>query len=378
MRFIVATINKQEKENPEIEEEAKEMLRKWEAGDKETVALWKKMSRWANDGFSETYKTLGIKFDRLYYESEIYKFGKDIIMDGLKKGKFIEEDGAIVADLEEYKLPKKVLIRSDGTSIYMTQDIYLAKRKFDEYKIDSSVYVVGSEQNLHFLQLFKILEILGFEFAKKCHHLSYGMVYLPSGKMKSREGTVVDADDIVAELKELAMKEINARYKDIGKAEAEERAGKIGLGALKFFLLRMDPAKDMTFNPEESISFEGETGPYVQYTYARCSSILRKYNMEIPEDIDFSLYSEAEISIIKHLASYPNIVSEASCAFKPSLICRFLLDLCQMFNEYYHNTPVLKAESEKIVKARVLLVASVREILNSGLALLGIEVLEEM
>jgi arginyl-tRNA synthetase len=373
--------NNEANDNPNVEEEAKEMLRKWESGDKYVVELWKKMNKWANDGFSETYKVIGVKFDKFYLESDIYKHGKEIILDGLKRGIFIEEEKAIVADLEKFKLPKKVLIRSDGTSIYMTQDIYLAIKKFEDFGLDRSLYVVANEQNLHFQQLFKILEILEFEYAKKCYHLSYGMVNLPSGKMKSREGTVVDADNIIAELKELSMKEINARYKDITKKEADERAIKIGLAALKFFLLKMDPAKDMTFNPEESISFEGETGPYVQYTYARASSILRKYEKDISKlssEVDFSLYNEYELRLIKHLASYSKTAAEASASFKPSIVCRYLLDLSQMFNEYYHSTPVLKAENEELIKARILVIASVREVIRSGFYLLGIDVLEEM
>ncbi|MBN2458047.1 arginine--tRNA ligase [Candidatus Woesearchaeota archaeon] len=368
--------NELEKKDKGIEPEAQEMLRLWEAGDRETLTLWKKMKRWAVEGFNETYDELGIRFDKFYYESEIYKKGKDIVKTGLRKGVFKEEKGAIVADLSKEKLPNKVLVRSDGTSIYMTQDIYLAKLKFKDYGADSSVYVVGSEQNLHFQQLFAILKLLGFSYAERCYHLSYGMVYLPSGKMKSREGVVVDADDIISQMKDIALKEIRKRYR-IRKAEAERRAAKIGLSALKFYLLMTDPGKDMTFNPEESISFEGETGPYVQYTYARASSILRKYNKKIDKNIDYTTYGDDELVLIKKMGAYHNTLVDAACSYKPSIVCRYLLDLCQIFNEYYHKTPVLKAE-EAQMKARLLIVMGVRNILASGLKKLGIDVLPVM
>jgi arginyl-tRNA synthetase len=367
--------NKKSKDNPELEKEAQELLVKWEKKDKDTIKLWKKMNSWVYQGFNETYSNFGIKFDKLYYESDLYLHGKEIILKNLNK-KFLEkDDGAIVARLEKYNLPDKVLIRADGTTIYMTQDLFLAKKKFDDFKLDSSIYVVGSEQNLHFKQLFKILELLEYEWAKNCHHLSYGMVYLPEGKMKSREGNVVDADDFIKIMIGLAEKEIKKRNK-IPKKELEKRANKIGLGALKFYLLKTDPNKDMNYDPKESISFEGETGPYVQYTYARISSILRKDN-KVSDKIDFSLFGNAEKQLIKKLGNFPETISKSAESLKPSYICNYLTDLCSSFNEYYHKYPILKSD-EGVKKARLLLISCIRIVIKKGLFLLGIDTLEKM
>ena len=370
--------NQKLKEHPEMEKEAQEMLLKWENGDKETVELWKKMNSWVYEGFDQTYKKLGIKFDKMYYESDLYKHGKEIILKAMESKKtFLEKkNGAIIAKLEKYNIPDKVLIRADGTSIYMTQDIYLAKKKHDDYDFDSSVYVVGSEQNLHFRQLFKILELLGYAWAKKCYHLSYGMVFLPEGKMKSREGTVVDADNIIEEMKNLAKDEIKKRF-DLNEKELEKRAEIIVMGALKFFLLKTDAGKDMTYDPKESISFEGETGPYVQYTYARICSIIRKHAEKIDNKIDYKVFNDKELELIKQISNFKKTVESAAENYRPNIICRYLLDLSQSFNEYYHKYPVLK-EEEEIKKARLLLISNIRQVLEIGLGLLGIEAPEEM
>ena len=365
------------KTHPELEKEAQEMLVKWEKGDKLVIPLWKKMNKWAEDGFNETYKSLGIKFDKLYYESNMYDKGKDIVMKGLKNGVFEKDEGAVIAKLEEYKLSDKVLVRGDGTTLYMTQDIFLGIKKFKDFNLDKSVYVVGSEQILHFKQLFKILELLGKKQVKDCFHLAYGMVYLPDGRMKSREGTVVDADNIIADMKELAKKEIVKRHKDLSIKEVDKRARVIGLGALKFFMLKTDALKDMTFNPKESISFEGETGPYVQYAYARIASIIRKYGENVNVKVDFSLFGDEEKTLVKFLYNYSDVVNESS-KYKPSVICRYLLDLTQYFNEYYHKIPILKTEDKELIKARILLIHCVKEVIKSGLNILDIEVLEEM
>lgn len=365
-----------------LEKEAQLMLQKWEQGDKKIISLWKRMNTWVYEGFNETYKSLGAEFDRFFYESKIYKEGKEIILNGLKEGIFSkDETGAIIADMEKEKLGKKVLVRADGTTIYITQDIYLAKLKFENYKLDESIYVVGSEQNLHFQILFKILEMLGYKWAKNCRHLSYGMVYLPEGKMKSREGKVVDADDLVKEVIELARFEIKERHKDLNDKEIEKRARAIGLGALKFYLLKTEVAKDIHYDPKESISFEGETGPYVQYTYARLSSVLRKLDEKLDaaffKKTKFNVYDEKEKEIIRMLGEFPEIARDASAQLKPSIITRYLLDLSQKTNEFYHANPILAAP-EELLKARIVLAHSARQVIGTGLNLLGIEAIEEM
>jgi arginyl-tRNA synthetase len=365
---------KKAEEHPELEQEAQEMLRAWEAGDKETVALWKKMNQWVYDGFEQTYAKLGMTFHKYYYESDIYTFGKDIVLNGLKKGIFTEKEGAVVAQLEP-ALPNKVLIRSDGTTIYMTQDIYLAQKKFHDYPLDSSIYVVGSEQNLHFQQLFAILKKLGYAWADHCYHLSYGMVNLPEGRMKSREGTVVDADAIIEEMTALAKEEINKRHPELRAVELQNRSRQVGLAALKFHMLKVDAVKDMTYNPKESISFEGETGPYVQYTHARICSILKK--TKLPEELLLTGLGEKENELIKVLEKFPAVIEDAAKHYKPSMITRYLLDLCQQFNSYYHDVPVLKAE-EEAKNARLYLLNCIKIVLENGLNVLGIESPDEM
>ncbi len=367
------------KEDESLEKQAQDMLVRWENGDKEVISLWKKMRKWSLDGFGETYKKLDLKFDREYYESEIYLSGKEIILDALKKGLLAkEDDGAVYVDLEKDKLGKKYLLRSDGTTVYMTQDIFLAKKKFDDFKMDKSVYVVGNEQDYHFKVLFKTLKVLGYKFADNCYHLSYGMVNLPSGKMKSREGTVVDADDMISDMISLAKEELKKRYPELGCSELEKRAEVIGLGALRFFILKYEPSKDMTFNPDESLSFEGETGPYVQYAHARICSILEKHGAKLKKEVDYSLLKEdIEKNILGLLARYPEIVSEAAEHYKPSLVTRYLIDLAQLFNEYYHGFSVLKAQ-DSLRDTRLVLISCVKEVLRNGLSLLDIESPEKM
>lgn len=372
--------HKRAAENPELENEAYDMLKRWESGDKEVVALWKKMNNWVYRGFDETYTMLGTKFDVNYYESEIYEKGKKAVMDAFEKGTLKKHtDGCIIADLEKFGLPNKTLLRADGTSIYATQDIYLAKLKFEQYNLDKSIYVAGSEHDLYFQQLFKILELLGFNFTGKLHHLSYGMVYLPEGKMKSREGTVIDADDIMKEMIELSAADLKKRYGAMAEKELNNRAKAIGLGALKFFMLKYDPSKDINYNPSESISFEGETGPYVQYAYARISSILERYGKSVDKDVDLSLLkAKEENELIKMLAKFPESVEDAARSYKPSLVVRYLLELAQKFNEFYQLHQVLNADDENLKKARILLISCIRQVLKNGLTMLGIECLDKM
>ncbi|MFP4403317.1 MAG: arginine--tRNA ligase [Candidatus Woesearchaeota archaeon] len=369
--------NNELQKNPNLEKEAQDLLVKWENNDPKIIEVWKKMNNWAISGFNETYEKLNVSFDKFYYESKIYKEGKNIIKEAFNNGILVKEDGAIVADLEKYNLGKKVLLRKDETTLYMTQDIYLAKLKFDEYNLDESLYVVASEQNNHFNQLFKILELLNFDSVKKCNHLSYGMVYLPEGKMKSREGTVVDADNIIDEVINLAKTEIKNRYDDLDEQEINERSKKIGLCALKFFLLKIDPIKDMTYNPKESISFDGETGPYIQYTYARLSNIVNKANYKLDENINYDLFSYNEILLIKRLSNFQTVILQSSLNYKPSILCRYLLDLSQELNEYYHNTPILKSDYD-LKNARLLLIEFSRKVIKDSLELLGIDVLDRM
>ena len=370
--------SKKAKENPKLEEEAKEILEKWEKGDKQTIELWKKMNKWALDGFKETYKKFNIKFKKEYFESNTYKKGKEIILDGLKKGVFKKDDGAIFVDLNKQGYGNKVLLRADGTSVYITQDIYLAKERYDDFKYDKSIYVVATEQIYHFKVLFETLKILKFPFADKCYHFAYGMVNLTTGKMKSREGSVVDADDLVDDMIKLSLKETKLRNKNLDKKELEKRAEKIAMGAIRFHILKYDPIKDFLFDPKESISFEGETGPYLQYTYARINSILKKHTKKIDDKVDISLLKEKEeLELIKILGNFENIVKTIGNNYKIHILARYLLDLAQSFNNFYHTYPVLKAD-EELKKARLLLISCVKQVIKNGLNLLGIDVLERM
>jgi arginyl-tRNA synthetase len=358
---------------------AQEYLRKWEADDKDVKKLWKKMNDWVYEGFNETYKALGSEFDKEYFESETYLLGNKAIEQGLKKKLFFEEGGAIWVDLEDVGLDKKVLRRSDGTSVYAVQDIGMAIERQKQWKFTSMIYIVGHEQEYHFNMLFEVLKKLGYEWANNLHHLSYGLVFLPEGKMKSREGKVIDADGIIAEVKELARDEIKKRDSDITITQLEARANIIGMGALKFFLLRVTPTQSIHYNPNEAISFEGSTGPYVQYAHARISSILNEETVLNAKEIDFKLLkTQEEKNVIIKLLNYPEILAEAGQHYNPSLVCNYLLELSHSFNTMYHKHHVLKAETEELKHARLFLIKSVQIVLQNGLELLGIQAPEKM
>lgn len=366
---------------PEIEEEVKTMLKKWEEGDKEILALWKKMRKWAMDGIKQTYKRMGSEFDIEYYESDTYKQGKEIVKQGLKDKIFQKEkDGAIFIDLNDKGLDKKFLIRNDGTAMYITQDIAASKRKFDEYKPDKAIWVVASEQEYHFKVLFEILEELKIAEKKNLFHLSYGMVNLTTGKMKSREGTVVDADNLMDELRDLAKKEIKKRDEKLKEKELEKRSESIGLAALKYFLVKANPKRDITFDPKESISFDGNTGPYIQYAYARIQSIINKNKKKTSfKNINFELLgNEQERTLINSLKQFPKAIQISISENNPANIANFIYELAQNFNHFYHEHSVLSAENEELVQARLKLIESVGIVLKNGLRLLGIDVVEKM
>jgi len=366
------------KQDKELEKEAYELLRLWEAGDKATVALWNKMNKWAIDGFNQTYDKLGISFEKEYFESDLYLKGKEIIFDALNKGIFEKvENGAIIARLKEkYNLEDKILVRSDGTSIYITQDIYLAYRKKADFNYDKSIYVVGDEQIQHFKWLFAILDMLGFK--EDNYHLSYGMINLPSGKMKSREGTIVDADDIIEEVENLAFQEVENRYPNIPSAEKKKRSEIIGQAALKFYILKYNPIKGFVFNPKESISFEGETGPYIQYCYARIASIIKKSELEVSTNLNWDLLRhEKEKFLIKQLVYFPETIDLSEKTYNIHLIAQYLLTLCQLFNSFYSSCQVI-SEDKELERARLLLIKCVQIVIKIGLNMLGIETLEQM
>ncbi|MFX0043412.1 MAG: arginine--tRNA ligase [Candidatus Hodarchaeota archaeon] len=366
------------KKDENLDKEAQELLRSWEARDQKTIDLWNKMNKWAIQGFETTYTKFGIKFDKEYLESELYLKGKEKIFEGLEKGLFERtEDGAIIARLKEkYNLEDKYLIRSDGTSIYITQDIYLAYKKKDDFNYDRSIYVVADEQNQHFKWLFAILDMLGFK--EDNYHLSYGMISVPSGKIKSREGTAVDADDVIEEVIKLAFNEVDKRYPDLTDSEKKIRAEKIGLAAVKFYILKYNPAKGFVFRPDESISFEGETGPYIQYCYARIASIISKSGIEISTEINWDLLShEKEKFLIKELVYFPEFVDTSEKTYNIHLIPQYLLRLCQSFNSFYTSCQVI-SENKELEKARLLLIKCVQIVIKIGLDIMGIEVLDKM
>lgn len=372
------------KDNPALESEIQGMLMDWEKGGKETRELWKKMTGWAIEGMHETYKEFGSKFDVEFLESEFYNKAAPMIEGGLKKGFFSkDETGAIIADLEKYGLQKKTVLRSDGTSIYLTNDLSLTKHKFEKYRLDRAIWVVGSEQNLYLSQLFKILELLGYKWAKGCKHLSYGMVNLPSGKMKSREGTVVDADDLIGEVKALASKEILKREKGLSKSELEKRAKAIALAAMKFFLLKVECQKDILYDPKESVSFDGETGPYLLYSLARAKSILRKAGeakkkAKPKSRPDFSQFREkSELCLARKIYDYQAAVESSLASLSPHTLCQYLLGLASSFNSFYHEHQVLEAH-EDLREARLCLVEAFSLVLENGFGLLNIEWLERM
>lgn len=365
--------------------EAREMLRKWEANDPEIRSLWKKMNDWVYAGFDETYKMMGVSFDKIYYESNTYLEGKEKVMEGLEKGFFYrKEDNSVWADLTAEGLDHKLLLRGDGTSVYMTQDIGTAKLRFQDYPINKMIYVVGNEQNYHFQVLSILLDKLGFEWGKGLVHFSYGMVELPEGKMKSREGTVVDADDLMEAMIETA-KETSAelgKLDGLTQEEADNIARIVGLGALKYFILKVDARKNMTFNPKESIDFNGNTGPFIQYTYARIQSVLRKAaeaGIVIPEIIPTGLeLSAKEEGLIQMLADFKSVVKQAGSDYNPSIIANYTYDLVKEYNQFYHDFSILREENEALKIFRLALSANVGKIVKTAMGLLGIEVPERM
>lgn len=364
--------------------EAQEMLRKWEAGDEATVSLWRKMNDWVLKGFDETYQLMGVGFDKIYFESQTYKKGRDIVLKGLADGVLYRKDtGSVWADLTGNGLDHKLLLRDDGTSVYMTQDIGTAYERFNEYDMDEMVYVVGNEQNYHFQVLSLICGKLGFPWADKIKHLSYGMVELPEGKMKSREGTVVDADDLMQEMINTARETSQelGKLEGYSEAEAEEVYRKVALGALKYFILKVDPKKTMMFNPKESIDFNGNTGPFIQYTYARIQSVLRKAaeagNAVGAADVHISI-SDKEQDLIKLVSKLPTVVKEAGDTYSPALLANFSYELSKEFNQFYHDFSILKEENEAVRNFRLLLAKECSEAIKNAMGMLGIEMPDRM
>lgn len=360
---------------------ARDLLRKWEAKDEDTLELWRKMNGWVYDGFSSTYERMGVSFDKEYFESDTYLLGKEKVMEGLAKGIFFQkEDGSIWVDLEPYGMDQKLLLRSDGTAVYMTQDIGTAIQRFEEYPdLAYQVYTVGNEQDYHFKVLFIILDLLGYAWAKECYHLSYGMVDLPSGKMKSREGTVVDADELMQDMVDRAAS-ITAelgKLDGLSEEEKDDTYEMVGLGALKYFLLKVDPKKRMLFDPQESIDFNGNTGPFIQYTHARIRSIVRKYSGDMGVSGDLHL-EPAERKLISLMSEFPGIVDEAARSYAPSIVAAYAYDLAKQFNGYYQSVPILKTEETSLLEFRTALVAKVGEVISTAMGLLGIQVPERM
>ena len=372
-----------EKEDPSVLDDVHAMLVKWEEGDPEVRALWQKMNGWVFDGFEQTYKALGITFDKVYYESQTYLLGKELVQKGLDMGVFVREaDGSVWCDLTADGLDRKLLLRSDGTSVYITQDLGTAERRFSEYKLDSHVYVVGDEQNYHFQVLKLILGKLGFAWADQIYHLSYGMVELPEGKMKSREGTVVDADDLIEKMYEeaKATSEESGKLEGLDEDEKERLYRMVGLGALKYFIIKVDPKKKMLFNPKESIDFNGNTGPFIQYTHARIKSILRKAEERgitpaIAEGIELNA---KEMRLLKILNAFPRKVAEGAAAYSPAVIANYAYDLAKEFNQYYHETPILGEEDRALLEARLVLIGTVARVLRRAMGILGIELPDRM
>ncbi|MBS5527728.1 MAG: arginine--tRNA ligase [Prevotella sp.] len=376
---------KKAKEEAPLIKEAHDMLVKWEQNDPEVRALWKKMNDWVYAGFDETYKALGVGFDKIYYESDTYLKGKAKVEEGLEKGLFFrKDDNSVWADLTNDGLDQKLLLRSDGTSVYMTQDIGTAEMRFKDFPIDKMIYVVGNEQNYHFQVLSILLDRLGFKWGKELVHFSYGMVELPNGKMKSREGTVVDADELVAEMIYDAKKtsEELGKFSDMTEEERDEIARIVGLGALKYFILKVDARKNMLFNPEESIDFNGNTGPFIQYTYARIRSIMRKaaeQQIAIPETLDGGMtLNDKEVELIQKMSEYGAAVAQAGKDYSPSGIANYCYELTKQFNQFYHDYSILREEDPQKVLVRLVLAKNVAKTIKNGMALLGIEVPERM
>ena len=373
-----------EKNAPSLKE-AQEMLLKWEQGDPEVRALWEKMNSWVYDGFNKTYADLGISFDRIYYESQTYLLGKALVQKGLEMGVFERHgDGSVWCDLTADGLDQKLLLRSDGTSVYMTQDLGTAERRFEEYSLDELIYVVGNEQNYHFQVLKLILKKLGFDWSDNIYHLSYGMVELPEGKMKSREGTVVDADDLLEKMYNTA-KETSlelGKLDDMSETEQDELFRMLSLGALKYFIIKVDPRKTMLFDPKESIDFNGNTGPFIQYTHARIKSILRK---AAAQGIDYATNSDAgvelspkEVRIVKILNNFPNKIAEAGEAHSPAIVANYAYELAKEFNQYYHDTPILREENKVVLAFRLQLIELIARVLTKAMDILGIKLPERM
>ena len=364
--------------------DARAMLRRWEDGDEEIRSLWSTMNSWVYAGFDETYKRMGVSFDEIYYESETYLLGKEEVLRGLKEGKFVQNpDGSVWADFTDEGLDRKILLRSDGTSVYITQDIGTAKMRFDKHPIDKMVYVVGNEQEYHFKVLSLLLDRLGYAFGKGLVHFSYGMVELPDGKMKSREGTVVDADDLMDEMVATArtIAEEQGKGKDMPAEEAAEVARRVGLGSLKYFILKVDPRKNMTFNPKESIDFNGNTGSFIQYTYARIRSLLRKaegLGIALPATFAGLTISTKEQELIAKVAEYADIVEEAARTYSPAVIANYVYDLVKEYNQFYHEFSILKEENEELRAFRLALSEVVARTIAAGFSLLGIEMPERM
>ncbi|WP_316767438.1 arginine--tRNA ligase [Pedobacter frigiditerrae] len=371
------------KKNAPLIKEAQQMLLAWEAGDEAVINLWKKMNGWVYAGFDISYKNLGVDFDKYYYESNTYLLGKDTVDEGLEKGVFFKkEDGSVWIDLTADGLDQKLVLRADGTSVYITQDLGTAQMKYDDFKMDQSIYVVGNEQDYHFKVLFLILEKLGKSWAKGLHHLSYGMVDLPSGKMKSREGTVVDADDLVAEMIDTARQKTEAlgKINDFSDEEKDELYYNIGLGALKYFLLKVEPKKRLLFDPSESIDFQGHTGPFIQYTHARIKSLLLKaeYKSGV-KSLEFGALSETELEMIMLLAKYPTEISTAAKAYSPAFLANYLYELAKLFNKFYHEVPpIVKEENAALKQHRLNICKLTADVLKSGTKILGINVPERM
>ncbi|MCQ2166757.1 MAG: arginine--tRNA ligase [Bacteroidales bacterium] len=368
--------------------EAQDMLLKWEQGDPQVRRLWETMNKWVYDGFDRTYNSLGISFDRTYYESQTYLLGKSLVQKGLDMGVFEREaDGSVWCDLTSDGLDRKLLLRKDGTSVYMTQDLGTAHQRFSEYSLDEEVYVVGNEQNYHFQVLKLILKKLGFEWSDSIYHMSYGMVELPEGKMKSREGTVVDADDLIEDMyrtaRETALELGNGKLDGMSDEEQDRLFRMIGLGALKYFIIKVDPRKTMLFDPKESIDFNGNTGPFIQYTHARICSILRKAAAGGIDPADMELDGNAalsakEIRIVKILAGFPDKIAEAAKAYSPALVANFAYELAKEFNQYYHDTPILKEEDASLLKMRLHLISVLASVLRKAMGILGISLPEKM
>ena len=384
-QLIAEGVSEEEaKKQAPIMQEAQAMLRKWEAKDEEVYSLWQTMNGWVYDGFDVTYKALGVDFDKVYYESQTYLLGKDIVQKGLDAGVFFrKEDNSVWIDLAADGLDQKLLLRGDGTSVYMTQDLGTAFRRFEDNKLDDMIYVVGNEQNYHFQVLKLILKKLGHDWSDNITHLSYGMVELPEGKMKSREGTVVDADDLIADMVSTAreMSQELGKLDGCTDEEAEAISKMVGLGALKYFILKVDPKKTMLFDPRESIDFNGNTGPFIQYTHARICSVLRK---AAESGIDYAGrvvgidYLKEEIELIKTLSDYPSVVASAGENFAPSIIGAYIYDLAKSFNSYYHDHSIMREENVKVRQMRLQLASEVARVIRTGMALLGIEVPERM